>query len=145
MQEELAGIKGNTLDWVKDRLRHLRVVTVLLEDNRLVYSYDGMRIKLPSTSGIYAFYSKTDWMYSEKPLYIGEANNLRQRIKYHYSESPSAKREGTLKKALKKIFSPSVERATRDLVVFKYIEIPFGRKEIETLLHEEYQINTKRK
>ena len=144
MQEELAGIKGNTLDWVKDRLRHLRVVTVLLENNKLVYSYDGMRIMLPSTSGIYAFYSKTDWMYSEKPLYIGEANNLHQRIKYHYSESPSAKRDGTLKKTLKKVFSYS-DKATRDLVVFKYIEIPFGRKEIETLLHEEYQINTKRK
>ena len=36
MQEELAGIKGNALDWVKDRLRHLRVVTVSLEDNKLV-------------------------------------------------------------------------------------------------------------
>ena len=35
MQEELAGIKGNTLDWVKDRLRHLRVVTASLENNKL--------------------------------------------------------------------------------------------------------------
>ena len=70
MQEELAGIKGNTLDWVKDRLRHLRVVTASLENNKLVYSYDGMCIKLPTTSGIYAFYSRADWMYTETPLYI---------------------------------------------------------------------------
>ena len=143
MVGELDIIKARVVQWMHCHLRDCNICIATCEGKYIKYSIGNKLIKLPTEPGIYAIYSKADWMYTDSPVYIGETSNLRQRINYHFSESPSAKKGSTLKKALEKIKFKN--KPTCDLVCFKYVKIPFGRKEIETLLHERYNINTKKK
>jgi len=144
MIDQLHIVKSSAVEWIHSHLRSCSICTATKDGNRTEYAIGDKLIKLPTDPGIYAIYSKTEWMYTDTPLYIGEASNLRQRINYHFSESQSAKRESTLKKTLHKLkFNTKIP--TCDLVCFKYVKIPFGRKEIETLLHSHYNINTKKK
>jgi hypothetical protein len=144
MIEELNSVKCKSIEWIHSHLRSCSICIATKKGKSSEYTIGDKVIKLPTDPGIYAMYPKVDWMYNDTPIYVGEASNLRQRINYHFSESQSAKKESTLKKALLKLQFKR-NKPTCDLVCFKYVKIPFGRKEIETLLHEHYSINTKKK
>ncbi len=104
----------------------------------MVYLSEGERFRLPTGAGIYVVYPKEE----NVPVYAGEGSNLRQRVEYHFSESKSAKKFSTLKKKLlKKGFK--IDAPTHELVRFKFVAVPFGRKEIEGLFHAKHGINTK--
>jgi len=86
--------------------------------------------KLPKDAGIYVVYLQEE----DTPVYAGEASSLRRRVLFHFSEFESAKKNSTLKKKLKEK-GYGVDAPTHELVRFKHVVIPFGRKEIETLFH----------
>ena len=145
MIDELHTIKQEALDWIYSYFRGNNKVFCFREGKSIKYMSGQDKIEIPKSPGIYAIYSRVHFpVEGPEPVYIGEAGNLKRRINYHFSESTSAKREGTLKKTLKRL-GFDMNEPTRDLVYFKYVEVPFGRKEIETLLHEEFNINTKKK
>ena len=96
--------------------------------------------RLPIDPGIYVVYPKE----ADVPVYAGEGGNLRQRVEYHFSESVSAKKFSTLKKKLRKK-GFRADAPTHELVRFKHVVIPFGRKELEGLFHALHEINTKEK
>lgn len=96
--------------------------------------------RLPTHPGIYVVYPKE----ADEPVYAGEGGNLRQRVEYHFSESESAKKFSTLKKKLRKK-GFSADAPTYELVRFKHVAVPFGRKELEELFHAQHGINTKEK
>ena len=145
MIDQLHTIKNEALEWICSYLRDTRKCFVFKDGKFIKYMIGQTKVEIPKSPGVYAIYSRVHFPISDPiPVYVGEAGNLKRRIDYHFSESATAKREGTLKKTLKRL-GFDMKEPTRDLVYLKYIEVPFGRKEIETLLHEEYNINTKKK
>jgi hypothetical protein len=94
--------------------------------------------QLPEGPGIYIAYGPN----SDTPLYAGESAKLRQRVSYHFSESESARKGSTLKRALTTGEVVQVG-PTYKAIRIKCVPVPFGRKEIETRFHLEHGINTK--
>jgi len=99
---------------------------------------DNKLISLPSQSGIYLIYRKNN----DVPFYCGEADNLKNRVTFHFKDCPSVRNFSTLKKAL--------PDECRDLfwmsenLRLRIVDIPFGRNDVEEYLHKEYGINTKK-
>ena len=94
--------------------------------------------EFPEKPGIYLVYLKK----KRKPFYCGEADILERRVSFHFKDSPSAMNSSTLKTVLpqKKRSLKSMARILR----IRVIEIPFARKDVETFLHTEFRINTKK-
>lgn len=143
MRQELEAFSKNAFAWFLNELADApfcHVESTGRAKGKWVYVRDGCPFRLSTEPGIYVVYPKNEL----NPVYVGEGGNLRQRVEYHFSESESAKKSSTLKKALrKKGYSSHV--ATHELVRFKHVIVPFGRKEIEEFLHAKYEINTKEK
>ncbi len=104
-----------------------------------IFYRNGTPMEVPRTAGIYLIYRIEE----DQPLYCGESRNLYARIEYHFSDDPDAIRNSTLKKYF------SEERkgliAMSEDLRFRFVEVPFGRKDFEEFLHEHYQINTRKK
>lgn len=140
MRSQLEAIKSSAIKWALAELGRApfcRVTSAEGKRRKNCYTWADVEDRLPTGAGIYAAYL----LDADKPFYVGEARNLRQRVEYHFAESASARKHGTMKKVLRaKGFAP--DAPTYTLVRLKHIEVPFGRKEIEEALHREFGINT---
>lgn len=97
------------------------------------------QIKLPEASGVYLVYRTNE----ETPFYCGEADNLNNRVSFHFKDSPSVRNFSTLKKTL-----PELQRGLEEMsycLRLRMVEVPFGRNDVEEYLHREYGINTKKR
>jgi hypothetical protein len=141
MRNQLEKLPGDAFEWFLKELAAAPFCHVELAGKakgKFRYVSEGRPFDLPVKSGIYVVYPKN----AEEPIYAGEGSNLGQRVKYHFSESKSANKYSTLKKKLqKKGFPPGAP--SHQLVRFKHVTVPFGRKEIEQMFHAKYGINTK--
>lgn len=135
--EEVARIAYKNFTAELDGAQFCHVESTNSRKGKWRYSRMGESFRLPKDPGVYVVYP----LDSDEPIYAGEAKNLRQRVEYHFSESNSAKKYSTLKKSLREKGFP-VNLPTCEIVRFKYIVIPFGRREIEELFHIKYGINT---
>ena len=146
MTFKLESVKPDAYAWFKDQLSkapHCSVRVATAGRRKFEFFRNGGVFRLPPNAGIYVVYALSD-QDCEPPIYAGESSNLRQRVEYHFSESATAKKNSTLKKTLKKN-GLSADKPTHELIRFKYVEVPFGRKEIELMVHDEHGINTKDK
>lgn len=143
MRQELEALSESVLTWFLNELAvapFCHVEPSGKAKGKWTYFRDGHPFRLSNEPGIYVVYPKNE----SNPVYVGEGGNLRQRVEYHFSESASAKQSSTLKKTLrKKGYAEHI--STHELVRFKHVIVPFGRKEIEEFLHAKYKINTKSK
>jgi hypothetical protein len=99
--------------------------------------FGGLIENFPEGSGIYLVYRKE----RGKPFYCGEADNLRKRVSFHFKDSKSIRNFSTLKCKL-----PKSERRLLSMskkLKLRVITVPFGRKDVESFLHDRYKINTK--
>ena len=126
---------------------NLRTLTREFDKNRLIEEIEGklklakgFKIetvgkskwkRLSKKAGIYIAYWK------KKPFYVGETADLRKRIKYHTGCSEDSRRNSTLRKRL-------AGRKMRN-VSFRTLELEIGRKEVESLLSEEWNIKKRRR
>jgi hypothetical protein len=104
-----------------------------------VFHRDGVPVDVPPAAGIYLIYRK----HEDRPFYCGESRSLYRRIEYHFSDDPNAIRDSTLKKYFSEDRKGLVAMS-KDLR-FRFVEVPFGRRDFEEFLHEHYQLNTRKK
>jgi hypothetical protein len=120
--------------WALDRLQLASFCTVAEEEETRSRKSLTYSPPLPASPGIYVGYLNRH----KRPFYIGEATNLKRRVKYHFSKAISAVRDSTMQKKLRKLgYSGHAHKIVR----FKFFEVWFGRKEIEVILKAEFKID----
>ena len=92
---------------------------------------------IPSDAGIYLIYP----LGNGKPVYIGEASGLRNRLTFHFSDSASSHKESTVKKYLKKNALWDGKTPIEKCFRVRFLVLSFGRLEIEEHLHQKYKVN----
>jgi len=134
------------------RTKYLKKTIIRLKDKPAVFieadivsrKYTYLRrnrsiVLIPESSGVYVFYSQR----THTPVYVGESNNLKKRLSKHCRISG------------KSVFKSrwvttwlGVPSSTKDVVsfihsrmYFKFITMPFGRKEIETDLQSLWKLS----
>lgn len=109
-------------------------------------------VSIPNESGVYALYEGND-----KLIYIGETGNLRERmneinrtVNHSFRKQLGASRFGGIKS--KKKFTEDIENLLdtffKDHLYVSFIEVNFGRLEIETFIisnHQELLLNSEKK
>jgi hypothetical protein len=99
--------------------------------NRYEFHCNRVSQKIPKSAGVYlAYYKKQRF-----PIYIGETGDL-QRLRYHVSDNESSQNESTLKRKFKRKFPGQKINSEffQKHCTFKFVEIPFGRIEVESHL-----------
>jgi len=108
------------------------------------------KVELSNKAGIYVFYSKK----RQQPVYVGETENLKNRIRTHCklsnkSNSSNSNTGSTLKdnwtpfwlsKLGKGVSEVDIVDFIHNYMFIRYMEIPFGRKEIEEDLQNKWNI-----
>jgi hypothetical protein len=128
---------------VLDHLNQQKPIIASLSDrSRLSFQIGKNKQSIPSAPGVYVFLNSK----SMTPIYAGEAGDLRQRVSYHCRNNKDSNQYSTLKKLLRTLHpSTTVDGVfVCQHYVIKYATIPFGRKEVEAYLHQEWQLNTKK-
>jgi len=142
-QKLLSNLRSEFLQKVIIRLEKKPAITIKADNDFNKYTYSDQEntvISIPEKSGVYAFYSQRTNM----PVYVGESLSLKNRIKQHCRISGSSVfksnwithwlgASASIKEAVSFIHSR---------MYFKYIIVPFGRKEIETDLREFWRLSS---
>ena len=127
------------------------VESILLNSAKEKFSRNSYK-KLPNNSGIYMLFED-----SKNIIYIGETGNLRERFKeIHRTVNHTFRRQlGAIKFGViktRKKFDEDIEQKLdiffNENLYFSYVEVNFGRLEIETYLIYKYQdciYNSKKK
>ncbi len=140
MHLSLQQIKLDATAWIDSLLPTLPFLVAIKDGGRRGWQDASTKklVTLPEAPGIYIVYPLTN----DVPVYIGEASNLRRRLTYHFAESLSSNRASTLKKNLRRDGTYD-DGPIAQICRLRYVEVPFGRTEIEEYLHTKFRVNTK--
>ena len=130
--KELEDWRQQILMRVLDTLDQQPPVSVSWDEQRNRYEYKTSpetRVSLPTEAGVYVFYSARN----DKPVYVGQAGNLKERLGHHCRVSGTSvfKRRWIRHWIGAQATEQQVVRHIHSHTYIKYVVLPLGRCEIE--------------
>ena len=120
--------------WILEELKNAPMcICDFINSKKFKYKKGDHTFKLPTTPGVYVMYFKK----TGKVFYVGQAGNLKRRVGFHFAESTTAQKTSPLKKKLKR---EGYTAATHSILQFKWVEVFFGRIEIEDILTKNFKL-----
>ena len=141
LDKDFSALRPKYLAAVLKHLEDAAPISVEIVTGRKKYRFhtlDGREAPIPAIAGVYVLYSKK----TGKPVYVGESDNLQRRLKNHCSLSGASVfktrwvRHWIGDDSTKVVVMTFVHRN----VFFRFVQVPFGRAEIEDDLRTHWKI-----
>ena len=140
-QQQLREWRSECVKRVRTQLQHREAIYPSWDEQNNRYSFklkNGELVVLPKEAGNYVFYS----LRTKTPVYVGEADNLKRRLRDHCRISGTSvfKRRWVRHWIGLQASELDVVRFIHSHMFLKYLIVPFGRCEIESDLRDVWSL-----